>query len=222
MSVEPVDRTGSDLLDIAARIARMADRVGVSLDVRQLEQLSTYLNLLRRWNGTINLTSLDLDWLPPTALKRLILEPLIAATLITTRDGVWYDFGSGGGSPALPLKVALPGLPLTMVESRGRKVAFLRETVRQMGLPDAEVRSTRIEDLRIGVAEKSVHLITMRAVRIDSEVVRALRHLLTSAGEVVLFGAGVEELQINGFMPVHSADGVTLLRSDVPRGTGAG
>lgn len=219
MSVEPADRAGSEPPDIAARIARMADRAGVSLDVRQLEQLSTYLNLLRRWNATINLTSLDLERLPPTALERLILEPLIAATLITTCDGVWYDFGSGGGSPALPLKVVLPCLPLTMVESRGRKVAFLRETVRQMGLSEAEVRSNRIDDLRTDVAEKSVQLITMRAVRIDSEVVRAVRHLLTSAGEVVLFGAGVEDMQRNGFMRVRTANGVTLLRSDVPRGT---
>lgn len=209
-------------MDVAVRIAHMANRAGVVLDHRQREQVVTYLELLRRWNTTINLTSLDLENLPSPTLQRLILEPLIASTLITTARGLWYDLGSGGGSPALPIKVALPGLALTMVESRGRKVAFLREAIRRMGLSDAEVYSMRIDELADLPVEKSVQLITMRAVRVDPGVVAAIRRLLRPSGEVVLFGAGVDELQAVKFTAVRNKDGVTLLRPDVPRGTVVG
>ena len=43
------------------------------------------------------------------------------------------DIGSGGGSPAIPFKLAVPRLGLTMVEAKARKSAFLREAVRQLG-----------------------------------------------------------------------------------------
>ena len=44
------------------------------------------------------------------------------------------DVGSGGGSPAIPLKLAVPRLSLTMVEAKARKSAFLREAIRHLGL----------------------------------------------------------------------------------------
>jgi 16S rRNA (guanine527-N7)-methyltransferase len=212
-------------LGLAVRIAQLAERAGIALARLQIDQLVSYLKLLRRWNAAMNLTALDVENLPAAALERLILEPLIAATLITTRAGAWFDLGSGGGSPALPLKVALPGLALTMIESRGRKAAFLRETVREMGLAGAEVLSVRIEALSRQVVEKSVQLVTMRGIRVDASVAGALRHLLAPLGEVVLFGTGVDELRAIGLTPARTANDVTLLRSsalDVPRGTSAG
>ena len=55
------------------------------------------------------------------------------------------DIGSGGGSPAIPLKLATPGSALTMVEVKARKSAFLREAIRQLGLTDTqvEIRATK-------------------------------------------------------------------------------
>lgn len=222
MSVERANRAAFSDPGLAARIARLAESAGIVLDRHQLEQLAAYLNLLRRWNTTINLTSLDLENLPLSTVERLLLEPLTAATLIATTEGHWYDLGSGGGSPALPIKVARPDLALTMVESRGRKVAFLREAVRQMGLSDTEVCSTRIDELHTRPTKGIVQLITMRAVRIDADVVRAIRHMLSPSGEVVLFGADAAKLCAAGFTPIRSRNGITLLRSDVSRGTVAG
>ena len=54
-------------------------------------------------------------------------------------DALWFDIGSGGGSPAIPLKLARPTLPLPMVESKTRKAVFLREAVRALGLARREV-----------------------------------------------------------------------------------
>src|SRR5262245_46544264 len=107
---------------------------------------AAYLELLERWNRRINLTALPLD--PPTdaAIDRLIVEPVAAARHLGTGDRTVVDLGSGGGSPALPFKIAARQVRLVMVESRARKVAFLREAARHLELADVTVEATRFED----------------------------------------------------------------------------
>ena len=63
---------------------------------------------------------------------RLLIEPLIASRYLPSTDCSVIDVGSGGGSPAIPLKLAMPGISLRMVESKTRKAAFLREAVRRL------------------------------------------------------------------------------------------
>ncbi|MBM3770257.1 MAG: hypothetical protein FJW27_03040 [Acidimicrobiia bacterium] len=219
MSVEPADRPGVDDSDVAVRIARLAHKAGIALDRRQLEQLTIYLNVLQRWNRAINLTSLDVEALPDGALERLVFEPLLAASALTEPRGKWYDLGSGGGSPALPMKVAVPAVPLTMVESRSRKVAFLREAIRLMGLSQVDVVGLRIDRLAGQVAAQVASAVTIRAVRVDQDVVRTIRHLLSPSGQVVLFGVTAELLLAEGFRQIRTVNGVTILRRGVPRGT---
>ena len=149
-----------------------------------------YHGLLTRWNRTINLTALQLD--PPSngALDRLLIEPLAAATSIPDEPGRWIDLGSGGGSPAIPLKIVRPQLRLTMVEARERKAAFLREAARDLALTDVEVLNERFETLsnRLDLAGRHT-LVTVRAVRIDVSLLSLARWLLESGGRLFLFGA---------------------------------
>ena len=61
---------------------------------------------------------------------------------------VWVDFGSGGGFPAIPIACALaetPGAQVHLVESNGKKAAFLREAIRLLHLP-AQVHNERVEN----------------------------------------------------------------------------
>ena len=79
----------------------------------------------------MNLTALPLD--PPTdeTFDRLLIEPLAASRQVRAdMASVWFDLGSGGGRPAIPLKIARQQLRLTMIESKERKSAFLREAAR--------------------------------------------------------------------------------------------
>ena len=76
--------------------------------------------LLSRWNQKINLTSLA-D--PDEAIDRLILEPLLAAArFVPAACSSMMDIGSGGGSPAIPMKLVSPRLALTMVEVKATKI----------------------------------------------------------------------------------------------------
>lgn len=152
----------------------------------QLNQLERYYSLLRRWNERINLTALPLDDYPAPTVDRLLIEPAVASTLIEDRELDCLDFGSGGGSPAIPLNIFRPKFRLTMVESKERKGAFLREAAREAGLPHAKVLTTRFEDLFL---PKPADLVSVRAVKLDGALVSLIHRLLAVDGRLLVFGA---------------------------------
>ena len=171
--------------DIRRRLQRRLRRVHLDPPPDVVEGLITYYSLLRRWNEKINLTSLpDGD----EAVDRLLVEPLLAARLMTEPTALVVDVGSGGGSPAIPLKLVTPTLDLWMIESKARKSAFLREVVRQLSLQDARVETSRAEDLVerpeiFGLADA----VTMRAVRADLKTLASLQQFLRPGGELLFF-----------------------------------
>ena len=128
-------------------------------------KLQEYFELLARWNRTINLTALALDGYPQTSIDRLLIEPLVAVNAMPETVSDWVDLGSGGGSPAIPMKIVRPAVRLTLVESKERKAAFLREAVRSLHLPDAAVLVRRFETLKDSRSH-SLDLVTVRAVRV--------------------------------------------------------
>jgi len=156
--------------------------------------LTAYYELLSRWNRKINLTALT-D--PDEAIDRLLLEPLAAARHLPPFSRTLLDVGSGGGSPAIPLKLAVPAVTLTMVEVKARKSAFLREAVRQLGLADARVETGRYEEL---LTRPELHdsqdAVSIRAVRIEPRSLATLQAFLKPSGVFLLFrGTGGNGLQ---------------------------
>jgi len=180
-----------------ALLEARAEAANISIEGEAIGQLETYFELLCRWNRRINLTSLPLE--PPTerAVDRLFIEPLNAAPLISSSASVWFDLGSGGGSPAFPLQIAHPLKHLNLVESRERKAAFLREVIRALGLTGTQVLATRIESLAEDDKNASVaDLITVRAVRMSAPLFSQLDRLLKPGGQAVLFGAAAQKLDL--------------------------
>jgi len=166
-----------------------ADASEVTLSDGVADGLTSYFRLLTHWNSRINLTSLPLE--PPSAqaIDRLFIEPVIAATVIASNVSVWFDLGSGGGSPAIPLQIAHPAKRLVMIESKQRKAAFLREAIRLIPVIGAEVQVARIEALaaeerNAGIAD----LVTVRAVRLEPSMVGWVQAMLRFGGQAVLFG----------------------------------
>jgi 16S rRNA (guanine527-N7)-methyltransferase len=171
-----------------------ATLVGVSLTPVLAGQLEAYYRLLTRWNQKINLTALRLEPATGQAIDRLLIEPLAASPFLTNA-AVWFDLGSGGGSPAIPLRLANPDVRLIMVESRERKAAFLKETVRELRLGRTAVESDRFEAVSLShPLAGSADVISVRAVRIDPTLFTAVRALLRPRGRVVLFGARTRDL----------------------------
>jgi 16S rRNA (guanine527-N7)-methyltransferase len=174
--------------DRRRRLARRARRVNLSIPAELADALLAYLELLALWNSKINLTALD-D--PDAAIDRLILEPLLAARHVPEGASV-IDIGSGGGSPAIPLKLAAPRIKLWMVESKTRKSAFLREAIRQLDLRESFVETKRYEELLTEpTLHESMDVVTIRAVRVEAATLLGLQAFLRPGGEVFLFrGSG--------------------------------
>ena len=171
--------------DFQTRLTRRAARAGLFLPDDLVGQLATFYDLLSRWNQKINLTSLA-D--PDEAIDRLILEPLLAARHVPAKAARMMDVGSGGGSPAIPLKLSLPATGLTMVEVKARKSAFLREAIRQLNLENAAVETARVEEL---LSRPDLHeafdVLTMRAVRVEAKVLNTLQAFVAPGGRMLLF-----------------------------------
>jgi 16S rRNA (guanine527-N7)-methyltransferase len=166
-------------------------------------RLIAYFDLLTRWNAKINLTAqTDTD----AAIDRLLLEPLAAAPTLP-RSADLIDLGSGGGSPAIPLAIALDAKRLVMVESKGRKAAFLREASRSVHVP-AVVENDRFESVAArGTYAGQMDVVSIRAVRPDLTTLTIAKALLKPGGRVALFApkpASPAELP-DGLRVVHIA-----------------
>jgi 16S rRNA (guanine527-N7)-methyltransferase len=172
--------------DFRTRLIKRAGKAGVVVADELAAKLTAYYELLARWNRKINLTAL-ID--PDEAIDRLLLEPLVAARHLPSSPSLrLMDVGSGGGSPAIPLKLAAPGISLRMVEVKARKSAFLREAIRQLELPDACVETSRYEELLLRPELHELHdVLTLRAVRVESRALTTLQAFVRPGGMLMLF-----------------------------------
>jgi 16S rRNA (guanine527-N7)-methyltransferase len=199
--------------DFRTRFIRRAAKVGLFLDDELTARLSAFYELLARWNRKINLTSLHN---PDEAIDRLLLEPVLAARAIPAAAG-WelMDVGSGGGSPAIPIALALGDVRLTMVEVKARKSAFLREAVRQLQLRGATVENSRYEELlsKPDLLEK-FDAVSLRAVRLEPRVLMTLQAFLKPGGQMLLFrGPAGPANPTNVFHPLEWESTIPLLES---------
>jgi 16S rRNA (guanine527-N7)-methyltransferase len=193
-----------------------------------LAPLEAYFRLLTQWNAKINLTALPLDAPTDETFDRLLVEPLAAARQIPTHTpGGWVDLGSGGGSPAIPLKIARSALRLTMIESKERKSAFLREAIRALGLLDAAVETERFEVVSSRAEQEGMaDFVTARAVKADLVLFEAAGRILKDEGRLLLFRpahspsadpAGFE--RVNTVPLTDSPPSFLSIYRRVPRGT---
>ena len=180
--------------DIRSRLSRRAAKADIPLTGPVGDRLAAFFELLLRWNRKINLTALgDTD----EAIDRLLLEPLAAARHVQLRSGRLIDLGSGGGSPAIPIALAVPELDLTMVETKARKAAFLREAVRVLELPRALVETARYQDiLEVNGHRATYTAVSIRALRVEAGALREVAQFLGPDGLALLFRgpSGPDEL----------------------------
>jgi 16S rRNA (guanine527-N7)-methyltransferase len=140
-----------------ARIASLLDPYLSEIPASLLSQLSTYLDLLLKWNARTNLTAIR-D--PEEIVRRHFGESLFAARHLDPAATNLLDFGSGAGFPGLPIALLLPDITVTLAESQNKKATFLREVVRTLGL-SVEIWPDRAETMP---ESRQFHTVTLRAV----------------------------------------------------------
>jgi 16S rRNA (guanine527-N7)-methyltransferase len=184
------------------RLTRRVRRAGATVSPALASKLEVYFKLLTAWNAKMNLTGLDLAEQGPDALDRLLVEPLVAAKHVTPPITRMIDIGSGGGSPAIPLALAISSPHLMLVEARTRKSVFLREALRALDMTDAEVVTSRFEELLSRPPLHEAHeLLTLRAVRVEGAVLMNLQAFVRPGGEIFLFRAASRAEAPGSLMP---------------------
>ena len=121
-----------------------ADILGLSLSPHQLAQFERYALDLVEWNRRANLTAIT-D--PLDIVRKHFLDSLSVLSVCPLESGARIiDVGSGAGFPGLPLRIARPGLNVTLLEATRRKCDFLRHVVGALALDGVHIVNARAED----------------------------------------------------------------------------
>lgn len=108
---------------------------------KQATQLVILVEELSRWNQRVNLTAIrePRDIVSGHVLDSLAARPLLQGSTI-------LDVGTGGGFPGLPLAIVAPALDITLLDSNGKKIAFVAHMIGELGLNNAEAVKSRVEN----------------------------------------------------------------------------
>lgn len=178
--------------------AELAKHSPEPLTERAVDALFAHYRELSLWNQRVSLIG------PGTAseiVARHYGESLAALPLLPSEARVGLDLGSGAGFPGIVLAAARPGLAMTLVEPRQKKWAFLLAAARAASLP-CTVLDVRVSvPLPAGLPAR-LELITVRALKLDPDVLGALADRLTEHGRILMWVGGDDP----GLPPRLSAD----------------
>ena len=148
--------------------------MGLDLSGEQQDKLLAYVEMLKKWNKTYNLTALrdESQIISHHLLDSLTLPPYLegAQTML--------DVGSGGGQPGIPAAICRPDLQITLLDANTKKTSFLQQATIELELKNVRVISGRVE----AVQGLRADVITSRAFAELADFVNWTAHLLQNGG----------------------------------------
>ena len=180
-------------------------RLGLDVPSDVVDDLLGYMALLKEWSGTYNLVApRERDFL----LARHILDSLSIARWL--QPGSLLDVGTGAGLPGLPLAIIKPEMEVSLLDSAGKKIRFIRHVGRTLKLANIHPLQQRIEALtECGVFAN----ITSRAFASLKEFVEAVRPCADETTRLLAMkGAhpGPELEELPGWVNVQSVEQLTV------------
>ena len=161
-------------------------KLNVTLSKKQLEQLDKYYELLIEWNEKINLTRIT--EYEDVYLKHFYDSLTIAKVVDLSIKETLCDVGTGAGFPGVVLKIVYPNLKITLVDSLQKRVNYLNEIVKELGLEDIHAIHSRGEDFK-----ETFDVVTARAVANIEKLVTYTMHLVNKNGIFVAMKGNIDE-----------------------------
>jgi 16S rRNA (guanine527-N7)-methyltransferase len=162
--------------------------LGIDAGPAAQTMLLDYLQLLERWNRRYNLTAVRE---PGAMVTRHLLDSL--ALLPHVGNGTLIDVGSGAGLPGIPLAIADPHRPVTVLDSNGKKTRFLEHVRATLKLANVAVVKARVEDYR---PQAGFDRVVSRAFASLDDMIRSCRHLLGPRGEFLAMKGQVPDREL--------------------------
>ena len=151
-------------------------KLNIVVTDEKLELLDKFYHLLIQWNEKINLTTIIEE--DKVYLKHFYDSLTLSKEIDFTQDISLCDVGSGAGFPGIVIKIFYPNVKISLVDSLQKRVIYLNEVIKELGLKDITAEHFRMEDYS-KIHEEEFDYITARAVAnigIISEIsVRALK-----------------------------------------------
>lgn len=139
--------------------------IGLSLSEKQIQQFRFYYENLMKWNEVMNLTAITEE---EEVYSKHFLDSLSIVALIEPQNlsGMSIiDIGTGAGFPGLPIAIAFPETKLTLVDSLQKRIGFLEETIKGLGLENVRLFHARAEDFARKESEREKYdIVCSRAV----------------------------------------------------------
>lgn len=168
----------------------------IGLPAEVLERFDVYHKLLEEQNRMVNLTSrsepVEKWW------TKHFLDSLLLLKCLDLTGKKALDFGSGAGLPGIPLKLAVPEVRITLLDSIGKKARALQAMTDELGLAKVQVVNARLEDhAKQGIG---YDLILCRAVKMEERYRQPLYRLLNRGGKVIFFKA-IHRSDLDDYQP---------------------
>lgn len=156
-----------------SRLRAGVQQLSLSLPEGAMDKLLAYLALLVKWNGAYNLTAIRE---PEQMVIKHLLDSLSIVPHVQGRSLI--DVGTGAGLPGLVLAIVKPELDVTLLDSNGKKVRFLRQVIADLTISNANAVQTRVEEF-----DCQFDLVSSRAFATLADMVNGSQQLLTDNGE---------------------------------------
>lgn len=182
------DSQDSDLRGI---LLEAAGALGIILTERELALFAIYSRELITWNRIVSLVAVKSPLDLP--IKHFI-DSLTALPLLPREGRRLLDIGTGAGFPGLPLKIIRPDLDLHLLEASRKKVSFLKELIRKLGLPGVTIIHERVEQvMEKALLHETFDCVISRAAFNMPGLLDMGRHFLRPGGLLVAMRGPREE-----------------------------
>ena len=157
-----------------AKLENLLTQAEIQLTDQQKDQLIQLVQLLNKWNKAYNLTSVR-D--PQEMLVKHILDSIVVSPYL--QGDRFIDVGTGPGLPGLPLAIINPTKQFVLLDSLGKRISFIRNAVRELGLTNVEPILSRVEEYQ---PEQKFDGVLSRAFASLKDMTDWCHHLLKKDG----------------------------------------
>ncbi len=171
--------------------------LNIKLDKRQIEQFSIYFDELKKWNEKFNLIGPATD---EEIIKRHFLDSLSIISVLPSTvyrlPSTVLDIGTGAGFPGIPVKIALPSISMTLLDSSKKKTEFLRHLCKKLDIK-AEIICDRAESVvKMSTYQNKYDFAVARAVAKLSTAKELCLPFLKSGGTLILQAGNKTDIKL--------------------------